>query len=329
MADDGRSRGGKARAASMTPERRKEIAERAAAKRHGIPTAIYGSPDKPLRIGEATLQCYVLEDETRVITQSAFLQALGRHPKASVRAQEGEEQVPPILQGSGIKPFISQDVLEKTRPIQFLPPTGGRASGYRAEALPAVCEVYLRAREEGVLLAHQRHIAQHAELLIRALANVGIIALVDEATGYQAVRARAALEQILEKFIAEDLRKWAKVFPDDFYREMFRLRGWDYEPGNVKRPGVIGHDTNDLVYARLAPGVLEELRTKNPKTLAGRRKHKHFQWLTDDVGDPRLREHIASVTTLMRASKNWADFKRMIDVALPKYGETMAMQLDD
>lgn len=328
--DETKVPGALARAAALSPEQRKQQAQRAAAKRHGIREAIFGSPDSPLMIGDVTIQCYVLDDETRVLSQASFLEALGRHRKAAgAKLQDGDEQIPPILQGQAIKPFISQELLEKSRPIQFLPPTGGRASGYRAEILPMVCEVYLRARDAGVLLPHQKHVAKQAEILMRALAHVGIIALVDEVTGYQQVRARHALEKILETFIAEELRKWAKTFPDEFYREMFRLRGWEYKPWTVARPAVIGHYTNNLVYERLAPGVLDELKIKNPKQSSGRRQHKHFQWLTEDVGDPRLREHLSAVIALMKASGDWSQFKRMVDRALPRYGDTLEMNLED
>ena len=321
--------GGLARAAALSAEKRREIAQKGAAIRHGIPEAIFGSPDSPLQIGDVQIQCYVLDDETRVLSQADFLEALGRHRKASVKPQEGEEQVPPILQGKGINQFISKELLEKSKPIQFLPPTGGRASGYRAEILPMVCEVYLKARDAGALLPSQMHIARQAEILIRALAHVGIIALVDEATGYQNVRARRALEKILETFIAEELRKWAKTFPDEFYKEMFRLRGWEYKPWSVSRPSVIGHYTNNLVYDRLAPGVLDELKRKNPKQVSGRRQHKHFQWLTADVGDPRLREHLTAVIALMRASADWSQFKRLVDRAMPRLGDTIELALYD
>ena len=84
-----------------------------------------------------------------------------------------ESRLPPILQGKAINPFISREVLEKSRPITFALPQGGRASGYNAELLPAVCEIYLQARQAGVLPANQEHVAQQAELLVRGLARVG------------------------------------------------------------------------------------------------------------------------------------------------------------
>ncbi|MFA7638486.1 MAG: P63C domain-containing protein [Parvibaculum sp.] len=324
--------GGDARAKALSPQVRSNIARKAASARWGksMPEAIYGSPEKPLLIGGREIQAYVLDDETRVISQATFLEAIGRHRKANVRNEGGEERTPPILQGKAIKPFISQELLEKSRPIQFRMNGGALASGYRAEILPMVCEVYLRARDAGALPPNQRHVAVQAEILIRALAHVGIIALVDEVTGYQDVRARTALNEILEQFISEELRKWAKTFPDEFYKQMFRLRDWKFTSASIKkRPGVVGKYTNDIVYERLAPGVLDELKAKNPKLSTGRRKHKHFQWLTEDVGDPRLREHLASVITLMKASNNWDQFKRMLDRALPPFGRTGQLPLDD
>lgn len=107
-----------------------------------------------------------------------------------------------MLHGKSLAPFISEEIRKKSKPILFRPPSGGRASGYNATLLPDVCEVYLRARET-IKLRHQLdRVAQQAEIIVRALANVGIIAWVDEATGYQEVRASDALARILEEFIA-------------------------------------------------------------------------------------------------------------------------------
>ena len=53
-----------------------------------------------------------------MLSQAEFLEALGRHRKANVRREGGEERVPTILQGKAINPFISKDILEKSRPIR-------------------------------------------------------------------------------------------------------------------------------------------------------------------------------------------------------------------
>ena len=157
-----------------------------------------------------------------------------------------------------------------------------------------------------------------ADILIRALANVGIIALVDEATGFQRDRAADALATILEAFIAKELQDLRfHTFPDEFYAELFRLRGLNYPRDTVKRAQYFGHLTNDIIYRRLAPNVLAELREKTPRRESGGFKHRLFQRLIPDIGHPKLREHLASVTTIMKLHKDYADFERKPDQIHP------------
>lgn len=319
-ANEAKSRGGRARAASLTPAERSQISRQAAKARWGVTKkAVCGSADNPLRIGDVELTCYVLEDGTRVLTQASFLEAIGRHRRANTKAASG---VPPILQGQAIAPFISEDVLEKATPITFQLPGGGRASGYNAEVLPAVCDIYLAARDAGVLPHQQLHVARQAEILVRGLARVGIIALVDEATGYQEVRQRDALARILEEFVAKELQPWVKTFPPEFYEQMFRLRGLNYDEGTIKRPQYFGNLTNNVVYDRLAPGVREELKRKVPKSA---RLH---QGLTHDTGHPKLREHLASVVSIMKLSDDWEDFTGKIDRIHPRYNKTIPFDFE-
>ena len=186
----------------------------------------------------------------------------------------------------------------------------------------------MAARAAGALYPHQRHIADRAEILIRGLATVGIIALVDEATGYQRIREERALAAILERFIAVELQPWTRTFSFEFYEEIFRLKGWGRADG-VKRPSVIGHYTNDVVYNRIAPGVLAELRNLNPVLPQGRRKNRHHQWFTPEYGHPTLREHLAGVTALMRAASSWASFNRSLDRAFPKHDTTLPLDIDE
>lgn len=316
--------GGFARAEQLTHEERREIAKKAARARWGEPVAQakYGAPDKPLKIGNTEIPCYVLDDGRRVLVQGGFLEALGRHPKANVRREGGEEPVPAILQGKMIKPFISQEILEKSRPIKFKLPQGSLASGYRADLLPDVCEIYLKAREANVLPQNQAHVAKQAEILMRGLAHVGIIALVDEATGYQEVRNRDALQTILDAYLRKEFAAWAKRFPDEFYEQIFRLRGWVWRGMKVNRPQVVAHDTKNIVYERLAPGILAELERRNP-LVDGRRLAKHHQLLTEDLGHPALAQHLHAVMGLMRASRNWDQFKKLLDAAFPRRGDTL------
>jgi len=333
---EGKARGGIARAKRLSPEEKSQIAQKAAVARWDVDLAqaICGSPDRPLRIGDKEIPCYVLADGTRVLSQAGFLEALGRHRKANVRKEEleeGEVRVPPVLQGKAIRPFISQDVLERSYPITFRTPQGVRASGYRAELLADICNIYVAAKAAGVLPKNQEHVAAQAAILHSGFSHVGIIGLVDEATGYQDVRAKDALAKILEDFIDKKLHPWLSTFSADFYRELFRLRGLEYPKAkdsikdSIKRPQYFGILTNDIVYKRLAPGVLDELKRVTPRTESGRLKHKYFQRLTQNVGYPQLREHLGSVVAIMKLSKGWDDFQEKLNQLHPRYGEQLPL----
>jgi hypothetical protein len=279
------------------------------------------------------LPCAVLEDGTRVLTQTEFVKAIGRKgsvKKGEVYLPDRKMSVPVFLSAQNLQPLITEELLEKAKPIPFKTRRNQRGIGYRADFLPEVCDVFLDAKLQGVTTKQQEHIADRCRLLLRAYATVGIIALVDEATGYQAVRARNALELILEKYLSDYKLKWAKRFPDEFYIELFRLRGWKYEDlGYRKRPPVVGKYTDDLVYTRLAPGVLQKLRELNPKTESGHRAAKHHQWLTEDHGVPELRDHLSGVVTLMRVSPSWRNFLRLLNRAYPKPGSQIGMEFLD
>jgi len=75
--------------------------------------------------------------------------------------------------------------------------------------------------------------------------------------------------------------------------------------------------------------LLHELKARNPTLPTGYRRNRYHQWFTPDLGHPKLKEHLAAVTALMRAAPNWESFKRGINRALPKHGETMELPLND
>lgn len=328
MTDTPQSKGGKARAQRLTPAARSEIAKRAADNRWNkdLPAALYTGE---IVVGDARLSCAVLETKLRVLTQSDMMRALGRSRQAKGRGfYDADVNLPAFLTAKNLKPFISNDLYVTSSQIEFRLPSGQKAFGYRAELLPQICEVYLKARDAGELTKNQKHIAKQADILMRGLATVGIVALVDEATGYQRDRAADALAKILEKFIAKELQPWVPTFPEVFYEELFRLRNLDYPRDTVRRPQYFGHLTNDIIYDRLAPGIKDELRNTTPKLPSGRRKHHMHRKLTPDMGHPKLREHLASVTTIMRLSKTYEDFKASLDKIHPRYGETMPMDFD-
>jgi len=326
----GASKGGIARAEKLTPEERSEIARIAVETRWEkagtipIPRAQYAGQ---IHIGNKILPCAVLDDGTRVLTQEGFLKAIGRSGKPAAGRGSSVEKIAPFLDLDNLKPFINEDLVSSTKPILFRTIKGIRAYGYKADLLPKVCEVYLRARDENVLLQSQIKFAQACDILIRGLAHIGIIALVDEATGYQEIRDRVALQEILDRYLTDEWAKWTKTFPDGYYKELFRLKGIPYPPSSSKRPQYIGHWTNDIIYSRLATGVLKTLKEKNPRLASGYRARKHHQHFTRDYGHPELKDLLSNVMFLMKGCSDWEDFKRRLDQAQPKYGDTLLMDL--
>ena len=286
---------------------------------------IAGAPDRPLVIGDTEIPCYVLEDETRVLAQRGMASSLGMAPS-------GGQRFKAFMSLKTIKPFVSnQLMLDIENPVVFKNPVGGGvAYGHPATLLVDACNTVLLARDAGALSKQQEHIAHRCDILIRALANVGIIALVDEATGYERRRAKRALATILERFIAKELQPWTRTFPVEFYENICRLKKWPAPYATIKRPSLIGRYTNDFVYDRLAPGVRDELRRVNPVVPeTGRRRHKHHQWFTPKLGHPKLQQHLAGVMALLRIATSWDDFKRKMDIAFPRQNMTIPMNLDE
>lgn len=174
-----------------------------------------------------------------------------------------------------------------------------------------------------------QHIIHACDTLMRGLAHVGIVALVDEATGYQEFRAKQALQAILERYLRKEFAAWAQRFPEEFYQEIFRLKTWTWKGMSVNRYQVVGKYTNNIVYDRLAPGILKDLEEKNPKDDKGHRKVRHHQWFTDEVGHPALAQHLYAVIALMKVSPSWSKFLQMLDKAFPKRGDNLSLPLDD
>lgn len=329
----GRAKGGIARSEALSPARRKAIAEKAAMTRwsKGIPVATHTGT---INIGSWQIECAVLDDGRRVLSQRGLNRALGRsHGGADFRRKQESEaggEMPVFLGPKNLSPFISSDLMAVvTKPILYRTESAATGHGMEATLLTQVCDVWIAAKEAGKLTKVQEPVAARARVLLRGLADLGIIGLVDEATGYQEVRDKRALQALLDKYLNKELAAWAKRFPDEFYKEMFRLRGWKWPVPSARRPGAVGNYTKDLVYERIAPGILEQLEARNPKDERGNRRGRHHQLLTDDVGHPALAQHLHAVIGLMRASSGWDQFYRMVNRAFPKKGETLELALDD
>lgn len=356
QAKTGRSAGGVARAAKLSAEERSAIAAKGAKARwadrpepNAFPKVLEGYSNV-LELAGTRIPCAVIDGPKgvqRVLTETGISDAiLGGRSGASKRISDeakraqtegsspsdSRAQLPVFLASTRLNPFISNELWEGPfAPVDYLDGTNV-VRGYDASVLVAVCNIWLRAREAGALRKDQLGRAQKAEILTRALAETGIVALIDEATGYQLVRPQNALQAYLEVVIRKELAAWAKKFPDEFYENIYKIRGWKWTGMSKNRYSAVAHYTKDLVYSRLGIGVLEELLAKSPRNENGSRPNRLHQWLSEDIGNPMLAQHLHAIMMFQRLAiangYTWKRFVLMVDQVLPRKGDTRELPLN-
>lgn len=324
------SLGGRARAEKLTPEQRSEIASVAAESRWKRKSELEGMPRLPkaTHIGELKLgdgiPCAVLENGKRVLTQRGMFVALGRNKNPTTGHTTTIDSRPGFLAAANLNEFIPEDLRRSWEPIPFRLPKGSGgfkgniAFGYDATILPKICNVFVDARIAGKTTKQQEHIVTACRNLLKGLAGVAIVALVDEATGYQYDRAKDELIKILEAYISPKLLPWTHRFPHEFFRLVYRLYGWDYRPGTVKHPQYVGKFIKKYVYGQFPPPVLKQLEVRNPVMESGYRKHQHHRLLTVDTGNQHLDRAITIDMTLMQIANGPKEFNEYFRKALGK-----------
>jgi hypothetical protein len=324
-------------ASRVSAIRRSEIAKNAALARWNPSDELASIPKEEfpgvLPIKDYAIDCAVLSNRQRVLSERSVTRALGgkrggSHWQRAKEFMDGEYR-PVFLSAHNLTPFIPPSLsIALSKPVMYRTKGGHTGYGIPAELLPEICEVLLAARRQHALTEAQTRIADAAEVLMSALAKVGIIALVDEATGYQEFRERDELMRLLDLCVAKELLPWTKRFPTEFYKELFRLRGWAWIEGSNRRPRRVGGDTEDIIYDRLPQGVKEELQRRNPVISPGYRRYRNFQFLSEDIGDPHLQKQITVATALMRASRSWKQFKHLLDRATPRGDGQQVLDMD-
>jgi hypothetical protein len=312
----GASKGGRARANVLTPQERREIAQQAVRTRWlkaGKLKQVEDTEDRvderakedeetqqppfsmfrgALKMGDLELECHVLNDGRRVLTQ-----------REVVRAISGGRESGNLGRYLDRNPLTASN-FQAGPVIRFnVPGVPQTAIGYEATLLIEICDKYLEARDQKLLKGRQYNLAAQAEIIIRACAKVGIIALIDEATGYEKVRAKNALQLKLQAFIADDLQEWARMFPEEFWYELARLEGVRYSARS--RPLRWGKYVMMFVYDAIDPDVGRELRKKNPNP---RFMRNHHQWLKQ-FGRDKVHDQIQRVVTIMKLCEDMDDFR--------------------
>lgn len=272
-----------------------------------------------LKLGDFSIPCYVLENGTRVISGRGIQQSL-----KIVENKNSGTKIGLILNNLTLKPFIFRNL----GPAHFEPLEcyDGvlKINGYEATVLVDICDGMLEARKHIELTDRQKIIADQCEVLVQSFAKVGIISLVDEATGYQYDRERFELQKILNAYISDEILKWQLTFTDDFYKNIYRLWGLPFVPKYIRnKPSFIGKLTSKYIYELLPQGVVDKIKEKTGKTSKGNWKYKWHQSLTPEIGREHLKKQIIEVTTLMSISKTKEQFDELFQL---KY-KTVPVQL--
>lgn len=279
-----------------------------------------------ITLGEMTIPCYVLEDGTRVLS--------GRGLQEALKMVDTDEESKPTS-GARLNRYLEQKSLQTyiykgKEPGHYDPiicyQGDKKINGFEATILADICDAFLEARNNITLSSRQKIIADQCEILIRGFARIGIIALIDEATGYQYERERYELQKILTAYVSDEILKWQLTFTDEFYREVYRLWGLPFIPKYIKnKPSFIGTLTNKYIYDQLPKGVVEKIKDNTPKTEKGNWKYKFHQSLTPEVGREHLKKQIIEVTTLMSVSSDKSQFDTLFT---SKYKQSSQLKIN-
>jgi hypothetical protein len=316
----GGQKGGRVRAQRLSPEERRASAQKAATMRwakapselaapeivEAVPIDGEVMPPSPfakfrgqLDLGGNPIDVYVLDTGERVLSM-----------RGAVKAMTGQDagNLVEYLSVQGLKDFIDKDlVLVETKDF-FIPGTQFRGRGITAEQFEAILTAYVKAMHAGTLTTdRQRAIAVTCAILSTAFLRVGIIAQIDEATGYQYVRAEDALQLKLRAFIADELREWEKTFPDELWEQFGRLTRWQ---GSLhRRPKWWGHLVMELIYDALDPDIARYLRENKPKPYHGQNYH---QWFTQDIGLKALVPHIFEIIGIAKTCQDMRELREKV-----------------
>jgi len=288
----------------------------------------WAAAEGTIKIGDAKIPCAVLDNGKRVLTQQGVLKAIGRARAAKGGEGASVDEGAAFLRARNLKPFISKELEASTKPIIFKPLKGGYtpkgaavaiAYGFDAEAFPGILQLYLDADRAGQLHKTQEHIGELARRMVKALPKIGMVALVDEATGYQKDRPHDELQRLLEAYVLPEHRPWIKTIPREFTKELYRVYGWNSV--SQRGPRYAGKLTRKLLYEALPAPVLPELDKLNPANReTWQRKRRHHQHLTEQIGVEHFKAQLSGVMALLRASPNKRVFESLFQRA---YGEQM------
>jgi hypothetical protein len=322
------SLGGKARAEKLSaPERKRQAREAARSRWEAVRKAAIELKDPKripealceglLEIGTVQIECYVLDSMKRVIHKRGMAKALGMK-------SGGGNVFMRAMQRKGLGSEISEDLRFKLdNPLLFKTLTLDLGHGYDATVLIDICQAIIDASKANKLGPGQERLAVQAEIIIRASAKLGIVALVDDATGFIADKRRAQYKELFREFIREEIKLYDEPqFPDQLFDVIYRIYGLPRKAeAKNSHPQFFGRFIRKYIYEPIANSngaILEMLDEKNPVVYVnGGRRYKLYNFLSEVVGMPALKAQLWQVIGIGNSVRNKAQFERSFSNAFP------------
>jgi len=316
------SKGGLARKEALSKKERVAIASNAAKTRWALMKQLQDPERIPeavrqgiLQIGDVQIDCYHLDNGKRVIHKRGIARALGMKSR-------GGNAFMKTMGRKGLGSAIPETLWDAiNNPMVFKPLAGDPGHGYEATHLIDVCSAIVDAHRDGKLRPNQAFLGLQAEIIIRASAKLGIVALIDEATGYIADKRKEEYRDLFREFIRDEFREYKAEFPNQFFDMIYRLYRLPRGSNKNNHPQFFGHFIRRYIYEPLASShgaILELLDERNPVVYVnGGRRYKMFQFLSDVVGLPALRAHLWQVVGIGNSVKNKDAFERSFLNAFP------------
>lgn len=287
---------------------------------------IAGSAKTTLDFGAFKIPCYMIRTEDGdipVLSGRGMQKALGLPNKTGTELQN-------LFNSKELSGLITDDLLQAINTVYAFKRDGAGGSqamtfGSRARVFIKICIFFRNALDKGYLPERNAYIAHKASQIIDNFAEEGIEAVAKRITGYDDIKERYAIEKALGTVVAPEIREYAKRFDKWFYEEIYRLKGWDYEPirnGTIKNTNSqLGLITMDIVWDRVIAGLQNKLKElNNERDKSGNLTHYHHQHLTDK-GLALLKSHLSFLEALLKTSKTWESFMFNLDILKPKLGD--------
>lgn len=287
-------------------------------------------PPKALCTGEDTFNGIKIiasildnEERTHIFSERSLANVFGFKGGGAYwkRKKTDSAVLPEYLSSPLLKDFISSDLKEKLdSAVSYIATNGKYSQGIEATVLPLICDVYYKASIKHKDNEGLKKAGETAYKIILAFSQYGVLKYVEQITGYRYTDEDIIIaKQLKEWGVSPTIVDWGKEFQTEFYRHIYRLKGWDFNPKTVKKPQVIGTYTNKYIYSYLPADVFSWIKENTPKSKAGNKTARYFQSLDDKKGKEIFRNQLVSVTTLLKISKSWADFENKM---MELFGQT-------